>query len=307
MNRTLTGTLLALASAGGYAFFSIFTKLAYRAGVAVFDVLTWRFILAAGLIWLAFPLWRKQVRLRLLTRQDVITLLIMGILFAFAAWVAFLSLARVNATTYTMLFYAYPTMVALISMLMGERLPLTSWIAIGLALAGCALAAGAEFVVDNLWDVSLPLINAATIALYTVVAERWAKNVTGLTSGFAVITLSFAVFIVVAAFQGLGVPPSPAGWVALLGLSVLSTIIGIVALLAGITYIGASRSALLGTVGPPVTVILAAVLLGEKIEWIQYVGGALILASMVLLQVNHRGPVISMEPEVAPLLSEDTP
>jgi drug/metabolite transporter (DMT)-like permease len=307
MNRTLTGTLLALASAGGYAFFSIFTKLAYTAGVTVFDVLTWRFILAAGLLWLAFPLWRRQLKLRLLTRQDVVALLVMGILFAFAAWVAFLSLARVHATTYTMLFYAYPTMVALISLLLGERLPLTSWIAVGLALAGCALAAGAEIVVDNLWDISLPLINGATIALYTIVAERWAKNVAGLTSGYVVITLSFAIFVIAAAFHGLGLPPTLAGWGALLGLSVLSTIVGIVALLASITYIGASRSALVSTVGPPVTVFLAAVLLGEKIDEIQYVGGLLILASMVLLQLNHRGAVLSMEPEVPSLPREDAP
>jgi drug/metabolite transporter (DMT)-like permease len=259
------------------------------------------------MIWLAFPLWRKQFRLRSLTRQDMIVLLVMGVLFAFAAWVAFVSLARVHATTYTMLFYTYPTMVAIIALLLGERLPLTSWIAIGLALAGCALAAGAEFVVDNVWDIALPLVNGATIALYTVVAERWAKNVTGLTSGYAVITLSCIIFTVVAAFHGLGLPPTLAGWGSLLGLSVLSTIVGIVALLASITYIGASRSALVGTVGPPVTVILAAVLLGEKIEAIQYVGGLLILASMVLLQLNNRGTVTSMEPAGARLVREDTP
>lgn len=305
MNRTLTGTLLALASAGGYAFFSIFAKLAYRAGVAVFDVLTWRFILAAAIIWMAFPLWRKQARLRQLTRQDALTLLFMGVLFAFAAWVAFLGLARVPATTYTMLFYTYPTMVALISLALGERLPLTSWIAVGLGLLGCVLAAGAKIEIDSFWSISLPLMNAAAIALYTVVAGRRAKNIPGLTSGFAVITLSFVIFIIVAPFQGLGVPHSLAGWMAMLGLSVLSTIIGIVALLASITYIGASRATLLSTVGPPVTVILAAVLLGEKIEGVQYVGGLLILASMVLLQVNHRGPVISMEPEVAPIIQEE--
>jgi uncharacterized membrane protein len=164
MNRTLTGTLLALASAGGYAFFSIFAKLAYRAGVAVFDVLTWRFILAAAIIWLAFPLWRKRARLHQITRQDALTLLLMGVLFAFAAWVAFVALARVPATTYTMLFYTYPAMVALISLALGERLPLTSWLAIGLGLIGCALAAGARIEVGSFWDISLPLINAATIA-----------------------------------------------------------------------------------------------------------------------------------------------
>lgn len=305
MNRTLTGTLLALASAGGYAFFSIFAKLAYRAGVAVFDVLTWRFILAVAIIWLAFPLWRKQARLRRLTRQDAWTLLLMGVLFAFAAWVAFLALARVPATTYTMLFYTYPAMVALISLVLGERLPLTSWVAVGLGLIGCVMAAGARIEIDSFWDVSLPLINAATIALYTVVAGRCAKNIPGLTSGFAVITISFAIFIIAAPFQGLGVPPSPAGWMALLGLSILSTIIGIVALLAAITIIGASRATLLSTVGPPVTVVLAAVLLGEKIGGIQYVGGLLILASIILLQMNHRGPVISIEPEVAPVIREE--
>jgi drug/metabolite transporter (DMT)-like permease len=307
MNRTLTGTLLTLSSAVGYAFLPIFTKLAYRTGMAVFDVLVWRFILATAIVWLAFPLWRKHARLGALTRRDVATLLGIGALFAFCALVAFLALARVNATAYTMLFYTYPPMVALLSFVLGERLPVTSWIAVGLALVGCILAAGKDVVIENLWCILLPLINAAAIALYTVLAGRYTRHIPGLASGFMVITVSFVIFIVAAVFHGLGAPPSTAGWLDMLGISVFSTIVGIVALLIGITIIGPSRSAIVSTIGPPITVILAAALLGEQAEPLQYVGGALILASILLLQWGGRGQVVSMEPEVVPVVEDGLP
>jgi drug/metabolite transporter (DMT)-like permease len=298
MNRILSGTLLTLASAAGYAFFPIFAKLALRDGVAVSDMLAWRFILAAAIVWLVAPLWWRHARLGSLTRRDILTLSGIGALFAFCALVAFLALARVNATAYTMLFYTYPPMVALISFALGERLPAISWVAIGMALVGCIMAAGKDVVIDNLWGVSLPLINAAAIAVYTILISRYTRHIPGLTSGFMVITVSCVIFTAGSIFYGLRTPPSMAGWLDMLGISAVSTIVGIVALVIGITIIGPSRSAIISTIGPPITVILASALLGEEAEPLQYVGGALILVSILLLQWRGRVQPVSMGPEV---------
>ncbi|MBN1313364.1 MAG: DMT family transporter [Anaerolineae bacterium] len=305
MNRTLLGTLLTVASAGSSALLPIFTLLAYQAGLAVFDVLAWRFILAAIVIWLAFPLWHQQAKLGSLSRREVAILLGMGALFSICALTAFLALARVNATTYIMLFYTYPSMVALFSFLLGERLPLTSWIAVGLALIGCVLAAGEGLIVESLWDIALPLINAAAMALYTVVAGHYTEHITGLTSGFIVITTSFVIVAVASIFYGLGLPPSLDGWLAMLGISMLSTIVAIVGLLAGIAYIGPSRAAIVSTVNPPIAVILAAAVLGEKAEWFQYMGGLLILASVLLLQLGNNNQDALTEAGDDPASSEN--
>ena len=59
MNRDLVGTMLVLLSTAGYAFFSIFAKMAMTAGIQPFDLAVWRFAVAAAIFWASFPVWRK--------------------------------------------------------------------------------------------------------------------------------------------------------------------------------------------------------------------------------------------------------
>ena len=53
--------------------------------------------------------------------------------------------------------------------------------------------------------------------------------------------------------------------------------------LAGLERIGPTNAALLSTLEPAVTVLLAAVLLGETLKPLSLVGGALILIAVALL------------------------
>ncbi|MBM3124687.1 MAG: EamA/RhaT family transporter, partial [Chloroflexi bacterium] len=69
----------------------------------------------------------------------------------------------------------------------------------------------------------------------------------------------------------------------MIGMILLSTIFPVVAFLAGLERIGPTSAALLSTLEPVVTVLLAAWLFGERLEPIVLVGGSLILASVLLL------------------------
>ena len=61
-----------------------------------------------------------------------------------------------------------------------------------------------------------------------------------------------------------------------------------VAYITGIRMLGPSRAAILATLEPVIGVLLAAWLLAEQPTPIQIVGGALILAAAVLLQLRSR-------------------
>ncbi len=58
-------------------------------------------------------------------------LLLIGTLFAGEAVTALFGLDRVPAGTFSILFYSYPAMVAILEAIMGERLPLQAWLALG--------------------------------------------------------------------------------------------------------------------------------------------------------------------------------
>jgi drug/metabolite transporter (DMT)-like permease len=68
----------------------------------------------------------------------------------------------------------------------------------------------------------------------------------------------------------------------LLGLAVVSTVIPILLQNVGMPEIGSSRAAVIGTFELVTTVILAALVLHDRIAPIQFFGGALIVASIVL-------------------------
>ena len=66
-------------------------------------------------------------------------------------------------------------------------------------------------------------------------------------------------------------------------IALLSTVAAITLYFAGLERIGPTRASTLSTLEPLVTVMLAAIVLGERIAPMQIAGGALILAAVVLL------------------------
>ena len=69
----------------------------------------------------------------------------------------------------------------------------------------------------------------------------------------------------------------------MLGIIFISTIIPVVAFLAGLERIGPINAAMLSTLEPIVTVLLAMWLFGDKLSPIALLGGGLILVAVILL------------------------
>ncbi len=286
MSRRLAGSLFVLLSAIGYAFLPIFARLVYRTDVTPFEALTWRFVIAAGLIWALWPAWGRRANLRSLSRRDLLILAGLGVLFALVAYLAFAGLSRLPAPIFSMLFYTYPAMTALLSLALGERLPLTSWLAVTLAVCGAGLTGlSAPLTTYNPVDVIFPLMTAATYAVYLVTAQRRAGHIPGLASAVVSITASLIVLLAASPLVGLRVPSSGASWLPIAGIAVFSTVFTILAMFEGIARIGASQAAILSTIEPVAVILLAALILGEGAAEIQYVGGALIIASVVMLNL----------------------
>ncbi len=289
LNQTLVGSVLVLLGACCYGFFAIFTKFIYRfSTLAPLDVATWRFLIASSVIWLLWPLWRRQVDWGVLNRKRIAIFLGLGVLLAGLALAGFAALERITATTYTLLLYTFPAMVALASLALGERLSLMGWIALGLALVGCGLTVGETIALDNLLGVALVLLNAMLYGVYLMAVERCGRGASGLLSSAIIMSGTLIALVPIGVARGLRVPSAPQGWLAVIGLGVISTVLPIALVFAGTTRIGASRASILSTMEPVLTVVWAAILLGEYIKPIQYVGGGLIIASVILLNLPSR-------------------
>ena len=73
----------------------------------------------------------------------------------------------------------------------------------------------------------------------------------------------------------------------MLGIVLVATVIPVVTFLVGLERVGPTNAAMLSTLEPVVTVLLAAWLFQEKLNAISLFGGGLILIAVVLLTRNE--------------------
>jgi drug/metabolite transporter (DMT)-like permease len=107
-------------------------------------------------------------------------------------------------------------------------------------------------------------------------------------------TATAAAYWTMAGATGAPVHPdeiSTAAWPGLIGVGVIATFVAIQTFYAGTKRIGAAQASLISTIEPVYTVILAAILFGERLTPVQLAGGALILAAVVLAQTSPAGAV----------------
>jgi drug/metabolite transporter (DMT)-like permease len=288
------GLLYIVLSVTGYSLFSVWVKTLQNSGMPSLDIGLWRFGLAVPLIWLlvAINQWGRPSTIR----QPIFQLLGLGLLLTANALLAFFGLERIPVSLFIILFYTYPAMVALVSLVLGERLPLIGWAALGLTLVGIALTLQPPGLGEppiSPEGIALALINAVTTTIYFVVGSRIIQPGSSLVATGWALTgalLPFLLLIPLRLMQGQPpafVPTEPPLWVNLLGLVVISTTLANLFLNAGIQKLGAPRAAILGTIEPVLTVLWAVLLLGESMTPLRWLGGALIIASVILLQIRR--------------------
>jgi drug/metabolite transporter (DMT)-like permease len=257
------------------------------------DIATWRFVFAVPLVWIAVSIRGRQPLRKPLPRRG---LLLAGSLMAVAAATGVAGIQLLPAAVYVLLFYCYPAIVALISVIRGERLARAEWFALGLTLVGIALTmpnlgVGVDGSNDNLLGVGFALVNALAVAIYYVVTSKLLDECddTPRASAFSIIG-SLVPLLVLALVRGLTIPSDLNTWLLLIGFALVSSVLPMVTMNAGIQRLGASRAAILSMCEPLLTLVWSFLFLGDVILPIQLMGGALILGSLVLLQLRQIKP-----------------
>jgi drug/metabolite transporter (DMT)-like permease len=84
----------------------------------------------------------------------------------------------------------------------------------------------------------------------------------------------------------------------LLAIAGICTVLPIAAFFAGLARLGPARASILSTIEPVITILLAALVLGETIGLLQILGGALILSAGVVVGRQPQAPA-AVEPAPA--------
>jgi drug/metabolite transporter (DMT)-like permease len=277
------GVALVIGSACFFGTLAIFGKLAYHVGLSTPQLLTYRFALAGLLLWLASLLFREQLP----PRRALIGLVIMGGAgYVGQSGTYFNALHFISASTNALLLYTYPVVVTLLAaVLFGEPLGWMKLSAVLLAFAGTALVVEAQLAAAPLIGIVLGLGSAAFYSGYILFGSRLLPGLPPISSTATIMTSAAVVWGAIAtATHQIAVDWTIPRIGLILGFAVLGTTIPVLTFILGLRLVGASRAAILSTFEPATTVLLAVLILGEMASPLQYLGGACILASVILLE-----------------------
>ncbi len=280
MSPRLLGTLLALVSATSFGVMPVLTKVVYDDGAGVAGVLSVRFSLAAVVLLLIARLRREALPRG---RQLVVLFLLGAIGYVLESFCYFAALTRISAGLTALLLYLYPALVVVLAATLARTRPSRkATVCVAVATAGTALTIGP--VSGGQWTgVLLGLAAALSYSIYIIVSSRHVTGVGPFATSAVIMGGAAIVYDVAAVSTGADLPSSGRAWTALVAVALVGTVIAVSAFFAALELLGPADTAVISTFEPVVSVVVAAVALGEDLSPVQLVGGALVLAAVATL------------------------
>jgi drug/metabolite transporter (DMT)-like permease len=288
----MRGALLCLLSAAAFGTLGIFGKLATEAGANVASTLLVRFVLAALVFAVVLRVTGRWAALRRLPRRMVLIGLGLGAFgYSLQSGLFFAAIDRLDVSMVALLLYTYPAFVTVAAILLGRAAPsLRAGVALTVASAGLVLVLLAGGSGDfEVVGALLALGASLTYTTYILVADNVIGEIDPLALALLVLIGASGSFTVVGLATGsLDLALSGEAWLWLVLIALVSTVVAISCFFAGLRLVGPSEAAILSTFEPPVTVVLAFLVLGETLTLPQLAGGALVLAAVIVLQLSPR-------------------
>lgn len=277
------GYFLIFLSATAFGLMPIFAIYAYDHQVSVNTLLFLRFSFAS-IIFFCYLFMKK--RFVPISKRQLLTFFLLGsILYTLQSSFYFSSIKYIPASLAALILYLYPIFVAILSFFVNkEQLTKFMIISMIISLIGILLVLGTPANHVNVFGILLALGAAIIYSIYIIVGGRVTLQVPPLvTSAFIALFAAIAFLILGLITNTLHFHFSFVGWLSILCISIISSVISMATFFAGIKLIGPTKSAILSMVEPVITIIFSTILLHEHMKLLQIVGGAIVLMGTVLV------------------------
>ena len=284
------GYLYVVAAALLWAVSGTSGKFLFHHGVTPYELVQLRVTLSAAVLflWLAV---RHRDLLRI-SRRDLPYFLVLGIAgMAAVHFTYFFTISKIDVAIAILLEYLAPVFIALYSVLIvREKLTRTITASVALSFLGCYLAVGAysiDILTLNWLGIAVGICAGITYACYSILAEKGMRK-------YSPWTVVFYALLFAALFWNIALRPlssfirpySGVDWFWIVYISVLGTAVPFGLYTAGISLIRSTRASVTATLEPIAAAFIAWLFLGEKLQIPQMLGGVLVIAAVILLQVR---------------------
>ena len=270
--------LLALLSAVGFSFHTTFASWSYDFGM---DVATLLFLRGTITVLALYALMKVLGIDPWLKGRSLAGSFALGLLLSLQAFTMLTALIFIKASLMILVFYLSPLMVSVMSHFAGmHRMSVINFAALLLALSGVALALGVAPEGVDWRGVALAFASAVAVSINIVGSALVMRNADSIAVTFTMGLAMLLVFAAVMVGQGtFSIPNADLGWLPVI-VSVVAYPIAAVSLYVAIRRAGPAPIAMLLNVEPIATIGIAALVLGERLTELQFVGAALVIIAV---------------------------
>lgn len=285
VSRTRGGLLVFLA-ATGFGTIAIFGKLGFDAGLNNPTLLSFRFLIAAVILWLALTVMTNAPRPR---GRPLAIAAGLGVAYSLLTAGFFAGLVFITAGLAAITLYTYPIYVYVISVLaLGETITRLKGVALALAIGGIVVIIGVDAAAIDLRGIVLVSIGALAYAVYTTGSRMATRTIhPGQLATIAMAVTAMIILTYGFAVDAIFLPTTLRQWGIIVGLGIVGTALPILLFVHGLRLLEASRASVITTFEPVVTVFLGVLVLAEPLTAGILVGGSLVLAGILLIQVDR--------------------
>ena len=292
------GLVLALIGTITFAFRPVLVKLSYVATagpgqISPTTVLFLRMMISLP-FFLALAWWfRGGAKLE---RRDWLALAGLGLIgYYLASLLDFMGLQYIPAGVGRLIIFVYPTIVVLLSLFfLGKKPSVRELLALVVTYLGIALVLSDRLGETPeqrqfLFGAGLVFASAVSYAVYLVAGSELVKRVgSGRFTAYTMIASTVPAVIQFALLETSAALELPAAvWGYLTLIATVCTVLPVLFVAEALKRIGANHFALIGALGPVITVVADSALLAGPLGAVQLVGAALVISGVLLVSVKR--------------------
>jgi len=282
------GYIFAIVAAAFYAVGGVIAKRAFELGIAPETLAEFRILLAFA-VFLVLTLALRPRDLLTIRRPDIPWLLLFGLLGVMAVQLVYYqAIQRIPIGVALVIEYTAPLLILGYWRVRGRRVGLGLWVAGILTIVGCYFVVGAydaQLRQVNTEGALFATVDALILAAYFLLAERLVQRYSSwalLCAGFGTAAIAWSIVR----------PPWALPWSILggelgpyvLGVVIIATVIPYLFSVGAVRLIPAARVGLTSTSEPVIAAVAAWLLIGQSLELLQVVGGAIVVAGILVAQ-----------------------
>jgi len=291
---TLNGLFYAAISSASFGFSPLFSLALIAVGFSNFDVLSYRWAVAAAVL-VIYALSKKK-SLRLNSFDEVWKVVLLSMLRALTSITLLIGYANIASGVASTINFMYPVIVAMCMMMFyGEDRSWENVIAIVTAIFGVYLMANGDGLIIEGGNTSLgfacSIISAFSFAAYYIAMKKTHAVKIESVKFTTWMMLLCAVYFIAAAFMIDGkitITTDLKSWLNILGLGLWATMVSNFTGVKAVRRIGPTLTSILGALQPLTAVVLGVFFLDEHLGPRTIIGISLILAAVFIIIMHQK-------------------